>query len=115
MSMNLTIDLRPDDRFEISMVYPELGRITFKAGDARFSFSNVSLEHMLELVTGNRLATYASLLSADHSTHGKSHTKQDIIDFIENLIADRELEAKVRAEMEGRKAQQEASRDTEAV
>jgi hypothetical protein len=99
MSMRLDIGLRPDERFEISVVYPELNSITFRAGGNRFSLSGVPLEHMLELVKGNRVTNYVSLLSSDNVTHGKSHTKQDIIDFIEELLAERELMAKVKAKI----------------
>jgi hypothetical protein len=82
---------------KIQIIYPELGNIDLNINGASLRLVSVDLEVMLSLVNGLDVSKYVSLLSEDRSTHGKSYTKQDIIDFIENLIADRALEADVAA------------------
>lgn len=91
------------ETLQIASVYPELGNLTIKAGDLTLSFHHVDLDVMLDLVKGLTVTDYVSILSNNGSTHGRDHTKQDIIDFIENLMADREMEAKVKAEIQRQK------------
>lgn len=113
--MQITQSMHGGATITIKIIYPELGTMDLDINGGEIGLRAVDLDVMLNLVKGLDVHPNVSLLSEDHSTHGKSHTKQDIIDFIESLQADREMEARVKAEVAKRKEQQEVHRDTTPV
>ena len=83
-----TIYLKPGGQLEIAFIYPTSECISLYAGEDRISVHCVSRKHMLELVQGIPVARDFAILGSDN--HKGSQTKQDAIDYIEDLIADRE-------------------------
>lgn len=110
--MQITQSMHGGATIQIRIVYPELGTMDLDINGGEVGLRAVDLGVMLNLVKGLDVHPNVSLLSQDGSTHGHNHTKQDIIDFIENLMVDREMEAKVKAQIQ---RQKEKAHDAPAV
>lgn len=108
----ITAWLPAGEKVLIHHVSPEANCLQINIGVTEISIHAVPLPHMLELVKGLEVHSYFHVSHNGKLPSGQ-RTKQDAIDFIEDLIVEQELQARVKAQMKKEKAKREMPAVTE--
>jgi len=98
MTISTTVFLEKGEKVQIGRIYPQMNCLTLNIGDQlELSIHAVDAQNMLDLLKGNEVCDGFNILTNGPS-QGTTSTKQDGIDYLEEMISDRDLLNRVRAE-----------------